>query len=103
MAQVLPLSRWKNMKLPELEYFSCDEDEEDSDSGDKPIIIPTKPIVKASPQRLIIPKNTTVSRIKNRSRKRKIPPPHHLDLHLNDRESSGKLNYNSKMFEEIIP
>ena len=39
MAQVLPLSRWNNMKLPELEYFSCDEDEEDSDSDDKPIII----------------------------------------------------------------
>ena len=49
MAQGLPLSHWKNMKLPERQYFSCDEDEEDSDSDDKPIIIPMKPIVKAPP------------------------------------------------------
>ena len=49
MAQGLPLSRWKNMKLPERQYFSCDEKEEDSDSDDKPIIIPMKPIVKAPP------------------------------------------------------
>ena len=75
MAQGLPLSHWKNMKLPERQYFSCDEDEEDFDSNDKPTITPMNPIVKAPPPRLISPKKTTVSRIKNRSRKRKITPP----------------------------
>ena len=76
MSQVLPLTRWKDMQVPEREYFSCDESEDEEDSDDEPIIIPKKKPKKVAPPRLIIPKKQTVPRIRRRPKKRALPPPH---------------------------
>ena len=76
ISQVLPLTRWKDTKAPECEYFSCDESEDEEDSDDEPIIIPKKkPKKKVAPPRLIITKKQTVPRIRQLPIKRALPPP----------------------------
>ena len=70
MSQVLPLTRWKDMQVPEREYFSCDESEDEEDSDDEPIIIPKKkPKKKVAPPRLIITKKQTAPRIRQLPKK----------------------------------
>ena len=70
MSQVLPLTRWKDTKAPECEYFSCDESEGEEYSDDETIIIPKKkPKKKVAPPRLIITKKQTAPRIRQLPKK----------------------------------